>query len=72
MNKLEFENVRMGLPVWAKQGKGWAKATVVKVESPSRIKCALHFAGRKQTSGYRSLEQLAPRDKEQCGEDKPA
>lgn len=82
MARLKFEELHMGLPVWAKEGGGWTKATVVLVplvvfKEPGedarglKVKCALHRAGRNQASGFKYLDQLAPRDKEKKGADRP-
>jgi len=84
---MEYKDLRMGLPVWAKEGGGWTKATVVlvspatigdcgqfgKADDPRglKVKVALHRAGRNQSSGFKYLDQLAPRDKEKKGEDHP-
>jgi len=73
----------IGMTAWAKVGRWWQKATVVKVPEPGeivdevrrsgdRIKCVIHKKKRDQKHDWVKRDLVVPRDKGRKGDDKPA
>ena len=73
----------IGMTAWAKVGRWWKKATVVRVPKAggevldgsnrkTTVKCVIHGKVRKQTSAWIQAINVVRRDKAQKGSDKPA